>query len=257
MFTAASCIFVAMHTRILFLALGISLSIFSCGPQKSATPADAPQTDAPTDGNAEASAPAPEPNYTTVKGTGALAGLIPDGYEIVKGEAGEIMAIGELNGDNFEDAAILIQTLDEEQGSAAILVVHGEAGDKFRFGEMSGNLGPEPLSYPDPEQLKIEKGVLIFHYQSMRWSADLKFRKEAKYGDLRLIGTDTDNYGNAVHDGAGSSSTNYLTGQRISNYMSWDESKGDLVELPEKREKVSTQLRAFSGYNDDSLYNGL
>ncbi len=246
-----------MPTRILLFALLISLVAFSCGSKKSTPSTDGPQADAQTDGNAAAANPTPEPNYTTVKGTGALAGLIPKGYEIVKGEAGEIMAKGELNGDNFEDAAILIQTLDEEQGSAAIIVLHGEPDGKFRFGEMSGNLGPEPLSYPDPDQLKVEKGVLIFHYQSMRWSADLKFRKEAKYGDLRLIGSDTDNYGNAVHDGAGSSSTNYLTGQRISNYMSWDEAKGDLVDLPEKREKVSTQLRAFSGYNDDSLYNGL
>jgi hypothetical protein len=110
---------------------------------------------------------------------------------------------------------------------------------------------------PDPSMLVIEKGVLTFHFQSMRWSTDLKFRKEAKYGDMRLIGTETENYGNAVHDGAGSASTNYLTGERISNYMAWDEAKQDLVDKPETREKVSTQLKAFKGFDEDALYDGL
>ncbi len=243
-----------MRYQLFSFAFFSSLVLVACSPEASQPAAIAAPADAIESSQAK---PKPEPHYTTEPATGAFEELVPQGYEIVKAEAGQIIAYGDLNGNQKDDAAILIQNMEEEQGSAAILIAYDMRDGGWAMGEMTGNLGPEPLMYPDPGQLKIEKGVLIFHYQSMRWSADLKFRREAKYGDLRLIGFDTENYGNAVHDGAGSSSTNYLTGQRISNYMSWDEEIQDLVELPEKREKVSTKLKPFSTYNEDSLYNSL
>ena len=246
-----------MRPSYLLSIAGLCLLLAACGAANQAPATNGDDSASEVTSLAPSNLPKPEPNYTTVPATGAFAGVIPKGFEIVKSEAGEVVSIGDLNADGLGDAAILIQNLDDERGSAAILVAHGEAGGKYRFGEMTGLLGAEPLMSPDPGMLSIDKGVLTFHYQSMRWSTDLKFRKETKYGDLRLIGSDTENYGNAVHDGAGSSSTNYLTGQRISNYMSWDEEKQDLVDLPEKREKVSTKLKPFSNYNEDSLYADL
>jgi hypothetical protein len=240
--------------RIPVLLCSLSLLLVACGSKNAVPPTDA-SSGAVTE--SKQLLPKPEANYTTVPATGAFVGVIPDGFEIVKSEAGEIISIGDMNADGINDAAILVQNFDDERGSAAILVAHGEAGGKYSLGEMSGLLGAEPLMSPDPGMLTIDKGVLTFHFQSMRWSTDLKFRKEAKYGDLRLIGSETENYGNAVHDGAGSASTNYLTGQRVSNYMSWDEDKQDLIDLPEKREKVSTTLKAFKGFDEDAIYDGL
>ncbi len=240
--------------RTLILLSSLSLLLVACGSKTVAPPTDADSGPAT---ESKQILPKPEANYTTVPATGAMAGLVPKGFEIVKAEAGEIICMGDLNADGLNDAAILVQNMDDDRGSAAIVVAHGEAGGKYRFAEMTGLLGAEPLMSPDPSMLSIEKGVLAFHYQSMRWSTDLKFRKEAKYGDMRLIGTETENYGNAEHDGAGTSSTNYLTGERISNYMAWDEAKQDLVDKPETHEKVSTTLKAFKGFDEDALYDEL
>jgi hypothetical protein len=242
-----------MDMRHIFYGLSISLLLTACG-SKSATPADGAAAASPATTQPAAT---PEAHYTTAPATGAFAGLLPKGFEVVKGEAGEVITMGDLNGDSHADAAILIQNMEEEYGQAAILVAHAQPDGSFSMGELSGNLGPEPLMSPTPDVLLIENGILTFHYQSMRWSTDLKFRIEKKYGDLRLIGSDTENYGNAVHDGAGSSSTNYLTGQRISNYMRWDEGKQDLIDEPEKHEKVSKDLRAFKGFDEDDLFDGL
>jgi hypothetical protein len=243
-----------MNARKWLLGIVGAFLVAGCA-SKSAAPADGGAAD--PSAAADLVTSAPEPHYTTVPATGAFSGLLPKGYEIVKSEAGEVITMGDLNGDSHADAAILIQNMEEEQGQAAILVAHAQPDGSFALGELSGNLGPEPLMSPDPGQIQIDKGVLTFHYQSMRWSTDLKFRMEKKYGDLRLIGSETENYGNAVHDGAGGCSTNYLTGQRVSNYMRWDEEQQDLVDEPEKREKVSTNLRAFKGFDEDALYDGL
>jgi hypothetical protein len=240
----------------IFACLSLAVLLAACGggnaPTQQPTGADSTTTRA-----GEPTTPVPTPHYTTTPATGAFAHLVPKGYEIVKAEAGEVITMGDLDGDTKPDAAILLQNMDEEMGKAAILIAYQQAENTFSLGEMTGDLGPEPLMSPDPSLLKIDKGVLTFHYQSMRWSIDLKFRKEAKYGDLRLIGSESENYGNAVHDGAGSASTNYLTGQRISNYMTWDEAKQDLVDLPEKREQVSKELRPLKGFNQDIIYDDL
>lgn len=244
-----------MYKRYSFLGLIVTVLLAACGGDK--TPTKLPAADslagavsAPVEEAPVAEAVAP--------GTEAFAHLLPKGYDFAKAESGkEIITMGDLDGDGKPDAAILLQNSEEDMGKAAILVAYQQAENTFSFGEMTGDLGPEPLMYADPDQLQIDKGVLIFHFQSMRWGTDLKFRKEKKYGDLRLIGSETENFGNAVHDGAGNASTNYLTGERISNYMTWDEAKQDLVDLPEKREKVSKDLRAFKGYNEDALYDDL
>jgi hypothetical protein len=249
--------FVAMQKLKLIPALLIGLLLLGCGSKPNAS-ADSTATPAGAEAQAGETAKAvPDAHYTTVPATGALAGILPAGYEIVKGDAGEVITMGDLNADTHADAVVLVQNMNEEEGAAAIMVAHAQPDGSFSLGEISGNLGPEPLMSPTPDIFKIEKGVLTFHYQSMRWAIDLKFRHEKKYGDLRLIGSESESYGNAVHDGAGGASTNYLTGERISNYMHWDEEKEDLVDDPEKREKVSTQLRAFKGYDMDAIYDDM
>lgn len=88
----------------------------------------------------------------------------------------------------------------------------------------------------------------------MRWEIELKFRKEAKYGDLRLIGTESFSYGNAVGDGAGGTSTNFLTGQRIANYKHVDMETGIEKQMPERREGGFHPPSPLHGFNDDNVY---
>lgn len=185
---------------------------------------------------------------------GLLTPLVPQGFEIAASETGPILAEGDLNGDSLADVAFLLQNLEAEMPHSEALVAYQQQDGSYQSGEKTGNLGPEPLTYLDPEFLQIKDQVLAINYQSMRWGVELKFRREKKYGDLRLIGSESFSYGNAVGDGAGGTSTNFLTGIRIANYQHVDPEKGIEEQLPERRDKVSTVLIPFKGFNDDAIY---
>jgi hypothetical protein len=244
-----------MRNPLTLSILFISILMVACGPASQDAGANAQNAASPQADPEKALAPAP--HYETEAPSEEMASFVPKGYETVKAEGGQIMTKGDLNNDGIDDMVVLLQDMSQDEGNCAILVTYGAANGKYKASEVTGDMGPEPLMYADPGQIKIVKGILIFHYQSMRWGADLKFRYEPKYGDLRLIGADTENFGNAMHDGAGSTSTNYLTGQRIENFMRYNETKEDLEDLPEVRKKVSTKLKAFNGYTEDDLYEDM
>ncbi len=192
---------------------------------------------------------APAKDYVSM-----LAFMVPEDYEFALSEVGPIVAEGDLNGDSLPDIVFLVQNLEEEMPKSQILIAYQTQDGKYEPGERSGNFGPEPTTYLDPEFFKISNQILQVNYQSMRWGIELKFRKEKKYGDLRLIGSESFSYGNAVGDGAGGTSTNYLTGNSIAQYQQVDMETGVQRQLPDRIEKVSTQLLPFQGFSDDNVY---
>lgn len=183
-----------------------------------------------------------------------LRKVVPNGFQIVEADAVPVIGMGDLNGDGRDDAALLLQDMRAEQPSSAVAVAYAQADGSFRFGEMTGNFGPEPLQYTDAEMLSITDKILLVAYQSMRWGVDLNFRFEPVYGNLRLIGSASWNDGNEQGDGSGTTTTDYLKGTRVGNFKRWDAAKGKLIDLPETQAEVSRQLKAFATFNDDSVY---
>jgi hypothetical protein len=227
-----------------------SLFLMVCGTQN--TPETTDTHSIPDSGSAsKVVSVAPPVNRDYPK---LLGSMIPKEYEFAESEVGPIVAEGDLNGDSLQDMVFLVQNLAEEMPKSLVLVAYQAPDGNFILGESSGNFGPEPLTYLDPEFFAIQNQVLQINYQSMRWGIELKFRKEKKYGDLRLIGSESFSYGNAVGDGAGGTSTNFLTGQRIANYQHVDMETGIEKQMPERREVVSTQLIPLQGFNDDTIY---
>jgi hypothetical protein len=226
------------------------LFLMGCGTQNTLETGDLPSNpDSNAVSKVASEASTPKRDYPKLLGS-----MVPQEYDFAESEVGPIVAEGDLNADSLPDVVFLVQNLEEEMPKSLVLVAYQAPDGKFIRGESSGNFGPEPLTYLDPEFFSIQNQVLHINYQSMRWEIELKFRKEAKYGDLRLIGTESFSYGNAVGDGAGGTSTNFLTGQRIANYKHVDMETGIEKQMPERREVVSTQLVPLHGFNDDNVY---
>ncbi len=81
------------------------------------------------------------------------------------------------------------------------------------------------------------KGMRGFSYWTFRWDAAAK--------DFRLIGYDTENFGNAMNDGSGTSSLNLLTGDFVAAFNSADVKSGELRALPKVRRKVVVSRRIY------------
>jgi hypothetical protein len=221
-----------------------------CGGEN---PAEKKAPEAQPDSSADLQ-PLTEPAAPVKDYIALLSFMVPEDYEFAVSEEGPIVAEGDLNGDNLPDIVFLLQNLEEEMPKSQILIAYQTQDGKYEPGERSGNFGPEPTTYLDPEFFKISNQILQVNYQSMRWGIELKFRKEKKYGDLRLIGSESFNYGNAFGEGAGSTSTNYLTGKSEGHYKHVDPNKPDGEKWSNEEGKVSTQLLPFQGFSDDNVY---
>ncbi len=183
--------------------------------------------------------------------------FLPEGFEIIKyGDSIANIIRGNLNDNEAEDVGVFAfyNKDDEETEAAHILIFEDNGSGGFDLISKSGDM----LYFINPyesNQIELQKNVIILTHQAMRWNRSLKFRYEAKYQDFMLIGSEYESYGNATNDGSGNISTNYLTGVQIETLNEFDYEQEELIELPQKRNKVSTDLISISEITGDNFYN--
>lgn len=91
-----------------------------------------------------------------------------------------------------------------------------------------------------------EKGRIIHvHSQGMRGFTYYTFRWDAGAKDFRLIGYDTESFGNAVQDGSGKSSINLLTGGYEAVFNVWNEKQERLIALPKVKRKIVVSRKLY------------
>lgn len=180
---------------------------------------------------------------------------IPEGFKLIVREEETNLLTGDFNGDKLEDFAMMLASNDAEmlQDAADVRVIIFENdGSKFTEKARSGNLSGFFVHQAPTSQLSLSKNIISLKHQAMRSDYEWKYRFEEKYDNYMLIGSEHNNYGNAVNDGSGNVSTNYLSGVRIEKLNKWDEKKEELIELPEKKIKVSKDLLSLSKLNEEN-----
>lgn len=176
---------------------------------------------------------------------------IPKGYQILQDFYNQPHLVkGDFNNDNIEDFAVTITDCEDSDcnyfGSDVDVRLVIFQGNNSGFVEKNRSENISELIDLDYHALNLEKNVIILT-AGFRYTKVLKFRYENKYNDYMLIGSEQFTSGNSVllEGKAGTISTNYLTGVRLINFNKYDEEKGSVV-LPEKKEKVSKQLKSLS-----------
>jgi hypothetical protein len=96
----------------------------------------------------------------------------------------------------------------------------------------------------------LENKVVVIRNQFMRAESIFRFRYAANLKQLILIGYDTENYGNAMHDGSGQSSYNLLTGLYKANWNRFSEKKMDLVAVPTIVKKFPVKIYTLQTFSD-------
>lgn len=191
--------------------------------------------------------------------------FMPKNYQIVQSEKGPNIVSGYLNNDEYLDFAVLVakgENLIDYSNSedVRVLIYEGTDSNEYIKTSQSGNLTKVFIHYNIAPKLKISnKNVINLSHQSMRHHYDLKFRYEKEERNYMLIGSDYNNYGNAAKQGAGTISTNFLTGKRIENLMDFDTEKEKIYDLPEKIlefNKPLIPINKVSYYNVYSLISG-
>lgn len=180
---------------------------------------------------------------------------IPKGFRLVQKEDETDLLTGDFNGDDLEDFAIIMVSNDTENpqdAADARVVIFENDGTKFKEKVRSGNLGGFFVHQAPTTQLSLTKNVISLTFQGMRYDDEWKFRFDKKYDNYMLIGSEHNSYGNAVNDGSGNISTNYLSGVRLENLNKWDNQKEELIELPEKKIKVSKTLLPLSKFTENN-----
>jgi hypothetical protein len=99
--------------------------------------------------------------------------------------------------------------------------------------------------------------------QCMRGGSSYQFRYEKKSQRMRLIGMETEQFGNATNDQSGSSSVNLLTNNYLGEWHHFDETKDKLVKLKTIKSKVNFKKSYLDNFTaiidpylekDDKLY---
>jgi hypothetical protein len=101
--------------------------------------------------------------------------------------------------------------------------------------------------------VSMAKNVIVFHSQYMRGENTYRFRYDDKLKQLKIIGFDNTQYGNATNDGSGTSSYNLSTGQYIANWNHFDEKKNKLVAVPKISKKYPLKNYTVNQLNDDVI----
>jgi hypothetical protein len=101
--------------------------------------------------------------------------------------------------------------------------------------------------------LQVTKNVLRMHNQFMRGENAFVFRYDAKLKQVKIIGYDNTQYGNAANDGSGSSSYNLVTGVYVANWNHWNEKKNTLEAMPTVRKKLKAQNYFLVNFGDDMV----
>ncbi|PKV52280.1 hypothetical protein ATE84_4391 [Aquimarina sp. MAR_2010_214] len=184
--------------------------------------------------------------------------FIANGFEIAVVQNKKKIVFGDLNQDGFQDfVAILVSSNtnidDDDPEEVRIAIYEGSEDDRYIQKALSGNLTSASI-YNENPTLKITSTILSVSHQSMRHDYEVKFRFEKKHNDYMLIGSEYNNYGNAVHDGAGNTSINFLTKTKIKKISKYDHEKEKLIELKPVVTKIEEDLVSITQINDLNIY---
>ncbi|MFC7444780.1 hypothetical protein [Mesoflavibacter profundi] len=174
--------------------------------------------------------------------------FIPSGFEIVESgnELNKIMS--DLNKDGISDYVVLLASGKNNKDysnskNVRLAIFEGQNNGSYKLKSQSGNLTSSFLHKNPNKRIKVaNKNVISLKHQSMRHDYELKFRYESKYKNYMLIGSEYNNYGNAMQDGAGNISSNFLAGKRISTIDG------------KKTTKVDKDLKPISAIDDYNIY---
>nr|WP_121273196.1 hypothetical protein [Pedobacter schmidteae] len=123
----------------------------------------------------------------------------------------------------------------------------------------------KPVSSKPIETLNVSSGILKtkngfeFFNDWMRAGYKNQFRYNAKTRKIQLIGMSRYEFGNAVQDGSGESSTNLLTGDYIGNWNYYDHlannEDGKLVTIPTIKAKMKFEVINLEDFGEEIYFN--
>ncbi len=169
---------------------------------------------------------------------------LPSGYKLLEDAPASVSISADLDGDGKRDA---FRAVVRSGGEDAQLMAQLANGKTLTSGALSMCCG----------SISAKGGVVDVHSKGMRGFAYYKFRWEAAAGDFRLIGYDTESFGNAANDGSGTSSLNLLTGSYEAAFNNYNEKQEKLIALPKVKRKIAVSkkiyLRSFNETADSWL----
>ncbi len=164
---------------------------------------------------------------------GAQAPKLPSGYRLQEDAPASCMVKADLDGDGSPDwFCAAVKDGDDEARLLALL----------KGGKVMVQSGPLSMCCGS---IAVKGAVVDVHSKGMRGFTYYKFRWEAVAGDFRLIGYDTESFGNAANDGSGFSSINMLTGGYEAAFNSWNEKRGKLMALPKVKRKIVVSRKIY------------
>jgi hypothetical protein len=191
--------------------------------------------------------------------------FVPKGWKL-EGDAGE--TTGDLNKDGVPDKVLrLVEDLPLEGKDGvyntryrALVILFGRADGGFKRAAVATKLLGCSLcagALGDPEggniQIEIKNGVLnVDQLSGSREASDLtqRFRFDAATGRFQLIGEDVDEYDRAEGGGT-TTSTNYLTGVRVTKKTKVMRKGGDPVVVSNATTRVSPARRFIEDVDYD------
>jgi hypothetical protein len=97
------------------------------------------------------------------------------------------------------------------------------------------------------------KNVVVLAINYMRASYTYKFRYDPKLKQIKVIGYDNEQFGNAVNDGSGMSSYNLLTGAFEANWNHWNDKKKQLIADPKISKKLPIKTYLLKDFSDSMI----
>jgi len=177
-----------------------------------------------------------------------INGFIPTGYEIVESGNDLNKVMSDLNDNGISDYVVLLASGNNNKDysnskNVRLAIFEGQNNDSFKLRSQTGNLTSSFLHTNSNKRIKVvNKNVIKLKHQSMRHDYESKFRYESTYKNYMRIGSEYNNYGNAMQDGAGNISSNFVAGKRISTINR------------KKITKVDTELKPISAIDDSNIY---
>ncbi len=171
---------------------------------------------------------------------------LPAGYHIQMNASGQPNIVRyDFDGDGANDVVCAIEKGEEEDVKLMATLRNG----KIVLSSKSTSTCCGSMSQ--------KSGVIDVHSKGMRGFSYYKFRWDKPAMDFRLIGYETESFGNAAHDGSGTSSLNLINGDFIAEYNSWNEKKQDLVTLPKVKRKIPVSKKMYLKNFGDDMDEGL
>ena len=158
---------------------------------------------------------------------------MPEGYQLALDiNDSYLILTHDFNKDGMIDTFAVI----EKEGNAKLIAILSKGSkSKITITHNEGNF------YSCCASIVYKKNILTLTTKGMRYFEYYKFRFNKKLANFELIGHDTESFGNAIHDGAGTKSVNLLTRDyEYSTYSAIDENSGETksgkrkIKLPKK-----------------------